>query len=431
MTRIPRLAALMLVAWASLAAAEGEGVPWLKDFAEAKKAAADSGKLIFADIYAEWCPPCKMMDQHTFTEESVKTLLAGYVPLKLDADKHGELVMNYSEGSLPTLALIQADGTLVDYTSGFLSGDDLAAWVKSTEAGREELKALEAQWKAEPASSDIALQLAERYHGARRYEDAVAVLTALPKESLNALGEVERGDVLWRTALSHFGGENFDGGVGALEQLIASQPDHPRTATAQQLLGEGRYLAATRALENGDYVAARAGFEKVQGLVDTAPELAMMAGHQLALVSLMGQPRPEIEASEWLRGETRTLESLQGKVVLLEFFQVVCPGCEKARPEIERMRAENADKGLEVLGIAVAFEEASAQPAEAIGEYVEMMDFQYPVAIDKDKVTTFEKYAAQGAPWVALIGRDGTVQFSGFFDAARVEERVKTLLSEG
>ncbi|MGH3560477.1 MAG: hypothetical protein ACRDTN_01360 [Mycobacterium sp.] len=37
-------------------------------------------------------------------------------------------------------------------------------------------------------------------------------------------------------------------------------------------------------------------------------------------------PAPELDVSEWL-GEASPLESLRGRVVLIEAFQMLCPGC--------------------------------------------------------------------------------------------------------
>jgi thiol:disulfide interchange protein len=46
-----------------------------EDWAQALKTAKDKEKLIFLDIYATWCGPCKMLKQYTFTDSSVENSL--------------------------------------------------------------------------------------------------------------------------------------------------------------------------------------------------------------------------------------------------------------------------------------------------------------------------------------------------------------------
>ena len=41
----------------------------------------------------------------------------------------------------------------------------------------------------------------------------------------------------------------------------------------------------------------------------------------------IGKPAPEPVIEKWMQGEPRSLAQLRGKVVLIEVFQVNCPGC--------------------------------------------------------------------------------------------------------
>ena len=73
---------------------------------------------------------------------------------------------------------------------------------------------------------------------------------------------------------------------------------------------------------------------------------------------ITGQQAPELAVDEWLQGTACTLHDLVGEVVLIEVFQVNCPGCfVHALPEAARLHDTYGDRGLTVLGIATAFEE--------------------------------------------------------------------------
>ncbi|WP_290766483.1 DUF255 domain-containing protein [Fibrobacter sp. UBA4297] len=61
-------------------------VRWM-DYTEALKKAKDSNKLIFVDLYADWCVPCRIMDANTYSDPTVASLLnTRFYPVKLDVD---------------------------------------------------------------------------------------------------------------------------------------------------------------------------------------------------------------------------------------------------------------------------------------------------------------------------------------------------------
>ena len=72
----------------------------------------------------------------------------------------------------------------------------------------------------------------------------------------------------------------------------------------------------------------------------------------------LNQPAPEIQVAQWVQCEPVTLSALKGKVVLVEVFQVNCPGCFLyGLPEVIRLHDLYHEQGLEVIGLATAFED--------------------------------------------------------------------------
>jgi thiol-disulfide isomerase/thioredoxin len=61
-------------------------VRWM-DYTEALEKAKDSNKLIFVDLYADWCVPCRIMDANTYSDPTVASLLnTRFISTKLDVD---------------------------------------------------------------------------------------------------------------------------------------------------------------------------------------------------------------------------------------------------------------------------------------------------------------------------------------------------------
>lgn len=108
--------------------------------------------------------------------------------------------------------------------------------------------------------------------------------------------------------------------------------------------------------------------------------------------AVVGQKAPLFLVSDWVQGEPTNFDRLTGKVVLLEVFQVNCPGCFlHALPQAIDLHQRYSDKGLTVLGIATAFEDFDkntlenllrlVKKQEVIGETFNSLD-QHGILVD-------------------------------------------------
>jgi len=72
----------------------------------------------------------------------------------------------------------------------------------------------------------------------------------------------------------------------------------------------------------------------------------------------LGSPAPELKVSEWVQGGPISLKDYQGKVVVVEVFQVNCPGCFiYGIPEAIDTFQKYKNNDVVVLGLATAFED--------------------------------------------------------------------------
>ncbi|WP_343306244.1 thioredoxin family protein [Chitinophaga niabensis] len=91
---------------------------WKKVLAEAKK----SNKLIFVDVYTDWCGPCKQMEKEIFPLRGVgEKYNTHFVNYRIDAEK-GEgrfLSKAYDVKSYPTYLYFNGEGELVFRAKGY------------------------------------------------------------------------------------------------------------------------------------------------------------------------------------------------------------------------------------------------------------------------------------------------------------------------
>ena len=90
---------------------------WHEMLAKAKT----ENKLLFVDMYAVWCGPCKAMAKNVFTQFSVADKFnASFVNYMIDAEK-GEgvaLAEKYQVAGFPTYLFIDGNGTVVHKIEG-------------------------------------------------------------------------------------------------------------------------------------------------------------------------------------------------------------------------------------------------------------------------------------------------------------------------
>jgi thiol:disulfide interchange protein len=99
-----------------------------QDWDQALKAAHDENKLIFLDIYATWCGPCKMLKQYTFTDSAVGAFFnRNFINVSVDGEKGvgPQLAQQYSIEGYPTLIVADETGKVILFTAGYIPADVL------------------------------------------------------------------------------------------------------------------------------------------------------------------------------------------------------------------------------------------------------------------------------------------------------------------
>ena len=74
--------------------------------------------------------------------------------------------------------------------------------------------------------------------------------------------------------------------------------------------------------------------------------------------AVIGEKVPNFGVSEWVQGAPTNFDQEKDHIVLVEVFQVNCPGCfMHALPEAIEIYNKYKDDGVRVIGIATAFED--------------------------------------------------------------------------
>ena len=150
---------------------------------------------------------------------------------------------------------------------------------------------------------------------------------------------------------------------------------------------------------------------------------------------------PELDVVEWLNTpQPIRLADLRGKVVVMEAFQMLCPGCAQAGlPQLARVQEQFAGADVVVVGLHTVFEHHEAQGSRAALEaFLHEYRYTFPVAIDRPSETgagvprTMAAYAMQGTPTLMLVDAQGRLrrQAFGHVPDLRLGAEIMALLME-
>lgn len=161
----------LVVAFALLIAPQLQAGPWIKSISAAQKKAKDGNKLIFVDMFADWCGWCHKMEQEVFPSEAFQNATDDMVLLRLNTEDGGEgtqLAQEFAVRSLPTFLVLTADKSLAGIIRGYAPAPQ---FVKSIDEIRDKQKEFKKRLRDE---SSIAGDYQKRLDLAREFTQRFA-----------------------------------------------------------------------------------------------------------------------------------------------------------------------------------------------------------------------------------------------------------------
>lgn len=145
----------------------------------------------------------------------------------------------------------------------------------------------------------------------------------------------------------------------------------------------------------------------IMGAAVVALVLGVAARHLLTpLVSAPSSPLPEFGFPD-LSGRQHGVAEWRGKVLVLNFWATWCPPCREEIPELIALQKQYAEKGLQVVGIAI-------EELDPVREFVDFVDMNYPVLIAGDAGLALTRQLGNvlgAVPYTLVVDRQGRIVY--------------------
>lgn len=144
-------------------------------------------------------------------------------------------------------------------------------------------------------------------------------------------------------------------------------------------------------------------------------------------------PKPVLNAPRQLfslvdvDGQSHSISSWDGKVILLNFWASWCPPCLREIPAFVQLQQDYAEQGLQVVGVSI-------DSPEAVKNFADKLGINYPLLLGQANVAEISRLYGNRIgtlPFTVVIDRQGLVRYlhaEGELDYASAQAAIQPWL---
>ena len=113
-------------------------IHWIENIDQGLALGKEQDKPLLIDFTATWCPPCKKMEDSTFSNPGVIKKTDSFVTVRIDVDKQAEIANNYKSNAgkyggigIPNILFLNKEGNELKHPIGYLGPEKFIAIMDS------------------------------------------------------------------------------------------------------------------------------------------------------------------------------------------------------------------------------------------------------------------------------------------------------------
>lgn len=146
-----------------------------------------------------------------------------------------------------------------------------------------------------------------------------------------------------------------------------------------------------------------------------------------------------LHVSDWLNSDRPLgLADFAGRVLVVEVFQMLCPGCvSHGLPQAQRVAATFDQRQVAVIGLHSVFEHHSGNSRGTLAAFLHEWRIRFPVGIDAagegPLPQTMQAWGLEGTPTLVLFDAEGQMRARHFGQVADLAlgAEIMALVQEG
>ncbi|HEX8152259.1 MAG TPA: thioredoxin family protein, partial [Thermoanaerobaculia bacterium] len=230
--------ALLLVIILTLLAPQAFAAGWIKSVDEAAKKAKASNKMVFVDLFAEWCGWCHRFEQEVVPSEAFQKATDDMILMRLDIEDKGDgtrFAQRFNATQLPMFLIMTPEMDLAAVIKGYYPSAQFATLIGE---GRKKHVEFLGRIKNEAKITDPAkkLELAKEFAARQMYSQSEPRFRKLAGDK--AVPQVIRDSAYYELAVTQLMQKKYDDALKSVRALHAMSKSGEPVERAKLLAGQ-------------------------------------------------------------------------------------------------------------------------------------------------------------------------------------------------
>ncbi len=106
-------------------------IQWVSDFSTAKSLCKESGKLMVIDFWADWCKPCRVMEEELWDNPDNHINHQNFIGVKINVDIDKTTPGKFAVSGIPKVVITLPDGEVLWEKTGFYDAEEFVEILNS------------------------------------------------------------------------------------------------------------------------------------------------------------------------------------------------------------------------------------------------------------------------------------------------------------